>query len=701
MATASGSTPRVRVCNWNWCPETFRDGTALAKHLHQVHFTNLVKVKKRDWEAYLRSCDGRSGDTGPSDSFPVNPPSSSSVQASIGDHHADGYEPSNESSQQPLPPPSTPRTIPPLPRNLSRAHAASQLSPAASQNITITPVHSPVLLSTPHKHPTPDPSPGSSSHTRSAKRRRTSFADYAAQSSPMSTPSVASMPPSPPLSNMITDAINAAGRLNAGSPNDRLSPRTKPRSAGSAKKAGTVLPLPRRTSFGASPTPDRSRAHPQARVPVTPTMSTTGSFGAADSHTHIRSPGLVSVGSAQAVEDALTQHISAETSPAASQPGSTAGSLQYSSQSSGGSQQSHQSLSQHQQQSGDPYYGSHAVDSLQSFLLTTSQLEESSLQANGASASGSASSGSQLRSNPAVAAVAAAAAASQSQSPEKIKPTPPLPRTRRARSKTPAVAPPLPPAPTPVPAGGRTLRSRSKTPAPALAPASQTQTLQLPRRTTRSRASSATGSAGEGAKRAGSTKPPVPSDSENSGKGARLSSRARSASRSKSRPPSSSMAAGQKETQNSGGLAPVDEQAEQDATQPPALPPPPPSQYQPQSQSQSQNGFRSGTIHIPLPRRNRLRAGSGSGSSSGSQTESQAPASQAQAQAASPVKREPDAEPTAMDVDGPAASQMQTQGTGYGYVEGYGFDMSGMVLQTQTPYSWSQSQSQSQSQSYS
>ncbi|PIL33754.1 transcription factor [Ganoderma sinense ZZ0214-1] len=55
--------PRLWSCNWNWCPETFRDSRDLGKHLQETHYNNILQVKKRDWDAYLRSTEGRSGAT--------------------------------------------------------------------------------------------------------------------------------------------------------------------------------------------------------------------------------------------------------------------------------------------------------------------------------------------------------------------------------------------------------------------------------------------------------------------------------------------------------------------------------------------------------------------------------------------------------------------------------------------------------------
>lgn len=62
-AQAQGK-PRIWVCGWDWCPQTFRQGCDLAKHLQETHFNNIVAVKKSDWNDYLRSVEGQSGGTG-------------------------------------------------------------------------------------------------------------------------------------------------------------------------------------------------------------------------------------------------------------------------------------------------------------------------------------------------------------------------------------------------------------------------------------------------------------------------------------------------------------------------------------------------------------------------------------------------------------------------------------------------------------
>lgn len=61
---AAPGKPRIWSCNWNWCPRTFRQSSDLARHLEDTHFNNIVAVKKRYWDDYLRSVEGQSGATG-------------------------------------------------------------------------------------------------------------------------------------------------------------------------------------------------------------------------------------------------------------------------------------------------------------------------------------------------------------------------------------------------------------------------------------------------------------------------------------------------------------------------------------------------------------------------------------------------------------------------------------------------------------
>ena len=60
------AVPKVWSCNWNWCPETFRDSKDLRRHLQQFHLNkdNILQIKKSELDAYLRSTEGRSGATG-------------------------------------------------------------------------------------------------------------------------------------------------------------------------------------------------------------------------------------------------------------------------------------------------------------------------------------------------------------------------------------------------------------------------------------------------------------------------------------------------------------------------------------------------------------------------------------------------------------------------------------------------------------
>ncbi|KAI0330396.1 hypothetical protein GY45DRAFT_1370798 [Cubamyces sp. BRFM 1775] len=688
QANVTPDLPRIWTCNWGWCPETFRRGSELSKHLNEVHFKKIVKVRKRDLSAYLRSVRGDSGATDsllaaflPTPPVPAGhnetPPETPTTDArtsSAPQHYpiistASHEPPMREPSPQPFKGPQSPT-------NSNLPHTNDPRADLSS---------SPMRGERSSKSPASDAT-SSTSDVRSAKRRRTSFATYAAQSSPMSTPSVASMPPSPALSNMITDAINAAGRINSGSPGS-VSPR-KPLSSASAtngrprptNQRPDVLPLPRRTSLGASPTPDRPRISSQSKAPGTSSISVHASSVARAKH--VQSPDSNSVASAQAVEEVLTQDISAAASP---QP--RAGSLQYPSQSdsSGRSVESEQLLQYQQEASpsqATSYYGSHAVESVpRSQPYPASQQP----QASGDNA---------LQSQ---------ASPSQTSPPARV--MPPLPRTRRAKINNPNVAPEAPVLPR------RTLRSRSKTPAPP--PASSAATVEppslvppLPRRTTRSRTPSAlAGTTAEGGIEGENVKPTRASSRPPSSE----SRTGRARSRSRSKPPSTGT---KKATTNAkpSGLPAVHEQSDDladDIDEPESKLPailvehPVPTFSQAPVEDgppRSQTGFRSGVIHIPLPRRTRAR------SASQQQQSQQPPIPRPARIVEKEVKRELLEDVMDMDTQGrvqpgPESSQQgeldasqgasQSQG---GYEEGYGFDMGSLVLQTQAPYKWSQSQ---------
>ncbi|RDX48576.1 hypothetical protein OH76DRAFT_1483684 [Lentinus brumalis] len=432
----------IWACSWNWCPETFRQKTDLLTHLHGTHFNNILKVKKRDWDTYLRSTEGRNGATDSLLDVNLTYPSTSSNESPVNT----GGSGSSASSRQRSPPPATP---PPLPRNMpsSRSHSS----------------HTP-----PHPNPSPMLPPASVSSSQRgpspAKKRKASFASYNAQSSPMSTPSVSSVPPSPALSSMIADAINRAGQINQQSPHNPHS------AAGRFAAAGMQGPprvLPRRTSMGTSPSPlsQSSRPVPAAPHPVFPVRQGVKSITP-------KSPGAASAGSAQAVEDALTQNLDSKSSSSSlSRTSSSANPSQPASQVSASALHKSSQVSDVQQS----YCGSHAVES----FADSPSLPQVHVE------------------------VPAEPDLVESQPAAPL----PLPRTRRALSRASADSQP---SQAPV-AITRTLRSRSKTPAPAPPP-----TIPLPRRTNRSRASSASnanaqpraGSKPPSTRRAGSKQPP-------------------------------------------------------------------------------------------------------------------------------------------------------------------------------------------------
>ncbi|KAH9851095.1 hypothetical protein C2E23DRAFT_832516 [Lenzites betulinus] len=711
--------PRIWQCNWFWCPKMFRERSELAEHLEQVHFNNIVAVKTQYWNDYLRASQGLSGG---SDRWKVNVTSQSTVETNT--------QTTQDSSSHNLTPQLSPtsdtslKPRAPIPRNLPRPPAGSQQAQAASQPTTTRPQTSPKRPfvdsegSSPHRGSQPGASSqspasiaSSSSESRLLKRRRTaSFASCAAQSSPMSTPSVTSMPPSPALSNMITDAINASGRINAGthtpSPDKTATARGlrpfphSPLSNGtdSSRSGNGVAPIPRRTHRGVSPTPSgpRSLANVLNNIPGSPkpALRATPSIhgpGLMKGVAHIRSPAATSVASAQAVEDALTQmrSPSSRTSPAQSHSTSQVWSTsQAGSQNNIGTSESqttsssaptqHPPSSQLSAELGS-YRGSHAVES---DPLAHSQF------APGAQSNKSATDSSPSRPVQTIA---------------------PIPRTNRSRipaqsqsqSQTQSQrSPPPPAAVAPIP---RTLRSRSKTPAPAAPLPPPSQRAPIPRRTTRSRASSLAptpnASAGPnegGSKKRASSKPPSVGPERRS-------------SRARSKPPSvgTATAAGAgKATAGLGGLPAVEEQPDDDsngaATGPRTVQSQSGDSLAAPSESHSGAGFRSGKLYVPLPRRTRARSHGQTVPGS-----SQLP-NQSQTHSQSPVKEEPgDGFP--MDVDHPPPRSQpvtqavqargddegvdSSQGSGGGYVEGYGFDMGSIVLQTQAPYKWSQTPS--------
>ncbi|KAI0629651.1 hypothetical protein C8Q77DRAFT_299603 [Trametes polyzona] len=785
--------PRIYACNWFWCPEVFRDGSDLARHLKEAHFNNIAAVNLASWDDYLRYANGMSGATGeqqlriegmafsrcsrvgprarspPKNSWMAAIPS----QSTLGTTHSGTPTtsqalPSNPSgiasqpgSAERSPPPSTPAKLQ-IPRNLSRARPGPDQTPPASQaGLNASPVRAFAVPETanPRTHPSPvDASPASTSISSSSssaderhpKRRRTSFASYAAQSSPMSTPSVSSMPPSPPLTNMITDALNAAARLNANTPGMRLG--SQPGSRGSQASqsplsggARQAAPIPRRTNMGASPSPagsgprfvSQAQVSPSSRMGLVPLTS--------------RSSLAASVASAQAVEDALTQ--SAETSTTTSPVQS-----QSHSQSSSDARSLHPKTGEAGDESAAGSRRSYPPPHNGPLYLIPDELTVSSPSRAGPTARHSHSpsaSASQTRSAtqptsngspggaytqhesratrvfPASQPSPSTNMRSQA-SPKSPVPVAPIPRTRRTvHSDARHLHPPVQaqsqaqanaPAPVPVPIP-RNLRTRSKTPAPAASSSQGRIVPPIPRRTARSRASSTTASADAsvgmgmgqtvetkpvaGVKRSRSRSVSKPPSSVSDGREApvpRRSSRVRS--RSVSKPPPSIAGAGVGQGAR-GGLEVVQEQP--DDSDNGSSQPQPRAQAQSPTQSQPQTGFRSGTLSyvVPIPRRTRAR--------------SQQPQSQSQSQCESqpsdvPMKSEPVTElvlPVEMDAEplpsqrgrstrthtsssssrSPVNALQQSQSQQGGYVEGYGFDMGSVVLQTQAPFKWGDSPS--------
>ncbi|KAI0774509.1 hypothetical protein C8Q74DRAFT_840628 [Fomes fomentarius] len=667
--TEALNTVSVRLwhCNWRRCPETFRQRTELMAHLHAEHWPNILTIKKTEYGAYLRCKEGQSGAT---ISLPgLSYPSSESSVSESGEDSNRSYavESAREAKREPSPLPFTPpQYLPPLPRTRRASGSTSNSSPEAQSQANGN-EFSPM--------PPPSSAPRKSSADIPPAKRRRIFASHTQQSSPMSTPSVDSVPPSPALTNMITDAINRSGELNAVSPhNHALSSRPLSRASTSTSPFGVAefFKGPRRTSNGASPTPNQSHALPALRAPIAPLP-----LHASTSKRTPTSPDAASVGSAQAVEDALTQSVSYASS--LSQVSAQKGVSDSQSSDDSSSLPSSHKQSQHQDSSDmqpPSYCGSHAVEP--SLMYLSSSIGSLPTQSQTQS---------QARSPrlPEVHVEPELQSQLQASSP----PVPsPLPRIRRARSKTPAAAPAsqssiaVPPPPEP-PMIGRVLRSRSKTPAPApvLAALQSKAPPPLPRRS-RSRASSSSNAGSVAATGTGAA----------NGNGGRAGLKPSSTRRAGSIPPSSS-----KTTESgvlSNSLATVPEQPAE-SSQVSQAPNDPPHEPKP---ALAQAAFRSGKLR--LPRRTRTAP----------QEPQQQPQEQArlrQTQSHQPMRNEmtvkPEPDTDAMDVDpdtqsqsqghspGSGQTQSQSQDAG-GYREGYGFDLGGMQLMTQRPYPSSQSQ---------
>ncbi|KAJ8490128.1 hypothetical protein ONZ51_g2512 [Trametes cubensis] len=651
QANITPDLPRVWACNWDWCPETFRRGSDLSRHLNAVHFKKIVKVRKRDLSTYLRSVRGDSGVT------------DSLLAAFL---------------------PTTP-TPTPTPTNHKEAEPDSSRTDAATSIAS----QRPPVNTTSHEPPI---RLGQLACPEQAFEQVASIRCFLYDFRQTLRQTKADI-----LCNMrraVFPNVYTVGCIHAAIPCPLQHDYRRNQCCGTYQFWQPQLDISTETAIecvcherlGASPTPDRPRIE-QVKVPDSSSPMHTI---VVTRPSHIRSPDSNSVVSAQAVEDALTQDISAAASPQ-----SRVGSLQYPSQSdSSGRSVESQQFQQRQHQSSPSqaasYYGSHAVESTPRFQPhpASQQLQASTQLSNAARPVQSSEDG----------AVQSQAPSSQASTSARV--IPPLPRTRRAKVNNSDAAPEMPTLPR------RTLRSRSKTPAPP--PVSSTAVEPprppLPRRTTRSRTPSAPSASAattsEGGTEVQNAKPKRASSKQPATEGRK----ARAGSGSRSKPPST----GAKKATTSGkpgGLPAVQEQLAEPDSKPLAILVEDPVPTFSFSQApvadgppQSQTGFRSGVIHIPLPRRTRAR------SASQQQQSQPPPIPQSTRIVEKEVKRElledvmdtdtqrhVPASPESSQPGGWDASQGPSQSQG-GYEEGFGFDMGSLVLQTQAPYKWSQSQ---------
>ncbi|TFK50891.1 hypothetical protein OE88DRAFT_1660028 [Heliocybe sulcata] len=156
-------SPPSFSCRWDWCRATFSSNKSLVDHVVDDHIKTAEPVKRRDVSLIRRAEEGQSGIT---DSLLVN---SEKATSQSGDH-ASSASRFPESS-----PVAAIRTPSP-----SRAYQSPALTP-------------------------PSTPPGGGQHERSP---RLTFGHHATQSSPAVTPSIPSVSGSPPLSNLVANAIS-------------------------------------------------------------------------------------------------------------------------------------------------------------------------------------------------------------------------------------------------------------------------------------------------------------------------------------------------------------------------------------------------------------------------------------------------------------------------------------------------------------
>ncbi|KZT03887.1 uncharacterized protein LAESUDRAFT_814307 [Laetiporus sulphureus 93-53] len=269
----------------------FTNGPDLLQHLKAEHFSNILRVPKRDWDLYMRACEGRSGATD-SIAVPSRFPSSSvgdvQSQSQMGDHVERAASSSLRSSpaREPVLTDNSPSRVCSPSRNTSSSPFRPSTRPSHIHGL-----RSPARPFTPIRH--------HSSFTDFAARsspirHHSSFTNFAAQSSPISTPLASPLPSSPALSNLVADAITSAGTINS----------TPSRAA-----------LPRGKRFSPYPvSPPLSPPLPR-RAMASPEKSKRGTPGSQRPRASV-SPGGQSSGSSSVdVESQLTQYIDMSPSP--------------------------------------------------------------------------------------------------------------------------------------------------------------------------------------------------------------------------------------------------------------------------------------------------------------------------------------------------------------------------------------------------
>ncbi|OCH93538.1 hypothetical protein OBBRIDRAFT_308976 [Obba rivulosa] len=262
--------PTTWICNWNWCSQAFSDSREFSRHLDEEHFGDILRVREKDWDVYLRVHEGQSGTT---DSLLAGIPTQSPVtQNVVLEQRASSSR--SSSSQSPLLAPSPPRPA----EIANHGHEIASSSRSSSVSSTPAPSYPPAL---PAKASTP---------ARQMAGSSTSFTSFAALFSPAETPDASPLPASPALSHLISDAINSVVHLPASPVGlSMLTP-----SARAMHAPPTPLPLPRGLRQRASLSPDKPRNAPPPR-----------------------SPGMDSTNSTQDVEQQLTQ---LDASPTISHP---------------------------------------------------------------------------------------------------------------------------------------------------------------------------------------------------------------------------------------------------------------------------------------------------------------------------------------------------------------------------------------------